>query len=128
MWLGDASHCLPDWPDVGIDVECVLGEFPGYSWHVGWAPCEDFPALTEELDERAFLFRTEIFRHESGLGGVRRVDLMRSGVTAGVELNFGNFLARVGKNIVVCCLSDAGGLLLHAEELRDFVEIFVAVV
>ena len=85
MWLGDASHRLSNWPDIGVDVKCVLGELPGYSWHVGWAPCEDFPALTEELDERAFLFRSEIFRHETGLGGVRRVDLMRSGVTAGVE-------------------------------------------
>ena len=128
MWLGDAPHHLSNWSDVGVDVECVLGEFPGYSWHVGWAPCKDFPALMEELDERAFLFRSEIFRHESGLGGVHRVDLMRSGVTAGVELNIGNFLACIGKNIVVCYLSDAGELLLHAEELRDLVEIVVAVV
>ena len=128
MWLGDASNCLPDWPDVGIDVECVLGEFPGHSWHVGWAPCEDVPALTEELDERAFLFRSEIFRHESGLRGVRRVDLMHSGVTAGVELNFGSFLSCIGKDIVVRGLSDTGELLLHAEELRDLVEILVAVV
>ena len=68
-------------------MKCVLGEFPGYSWHVGWTPCEDFPALTEELDERAFLYGREAFRHQSGLGGVRRVDLMRPGVTAGVELH-----------------------------------------
>ena len=45
---------------VRIDLECVFGEFPGYSWHVRWAPCEDFPVLTEELDERAFLFGSEI--------------------------------------------------------------------
>ena len=128
MWLGDASHCLPDWPDVGIDVECVLGGFPGYSWHVGWAPCEDFPALTEELDERAFLFSSEVFRHKRGLGGVRRVDLMRSGVAAGVELNFESFLSCIGKDIVVRGLSDTGELLLHAEELRDLVEIVVAVI
>ena len=128
MWLGDASHCLPDWSNVGVDVECVLGEFPGYSWHVSWAPCEYFPVLTEELDERAFLFRSEIFRHESGLGGVHRVDLMRSGVTAGVELNFGSFLSCIGKDIVVRRFSDTGELLLHAEELRDLVEILVAVV
>ena len=128
MWLGDASHCLFDWPDVGIDLECVLGEFPGYSWHVGWAPCEDFPALTEELDERAFLFRSEIFRHKSGLGGLRRVDLMHSGVATGVELNFGSFLSCIGRNVIVRCFSDTGELLLHAEELRDLVEVLVTIV
>ena len=56
------------------------------------------------------------------------MDLMRSGVTAGVEINFGSFLACVGKNIVVSCFSDTGELLLHAEELRDLVEILVAVI
>ena len=84
--------------------------------------------LTEELDERAFLFRSEILRHKSGLGGVCRVDLMRSGVTAGVKLHFGNFLACVRENIVVCCLSDACELLLHARKFRDFVEVFVGIV
>ena len=106
----------------------MLSVFPGYSWHVGWAPCEDFPVLTEELDERAFLFRSEVFRHESGLGGVRRVDLMRSSVAAGVELNFGSFLSCIGKDIVVRRFSDTGELLLHAKELRDFVEILITVV
>ena len=100
MWLGDASHCLPDWSDVGVDVECVLGEFPGYSWHVSWTTCEDFPALTEELDERAFLCGREAFRHEGGLGRICWVDLMRPGVTAGVELRFGCFLSSVGEDVV----------------------------
>jgi hypothetical protein len=36
----------------------VLGEFLGYSDHVSWLPCEDIPVLTEELDERVFLFGT----------------------------------------------------------------------
>ena len=128
MWLGDASHRLSNWSDVGIDVECVLGEFPGYSWHVSWAPCEDFPVLTEELEERAFLFRSEVFRHKSGLGGVRRVDLMRSGVATGVELNFGSLLPCVRKNIMVRRFSDTGEFLLHAEELWDLVEVPVAVI
>ena len=128
MWLGDSSHCLSNWPDIGIDLECVLGEFPGSSWYDGWAPCKDFPVLTEKLDERAFLFWSEILRHKSSLGGVCRVDLMRSGVTAGVEIHFGNFLACVSENIVVCCLSDACELLLHAEKFRYFVEVSIAIV
>ena len=109
-------------------MECVLREFPGYSWHVGWAPCEDFPALTEELNERAFLFWSEIFRHESGIGGVHRVDLMRSGVAAGIKLNFGSLLPCIRENIMVCRFSNAGEFLLHAEELRDLVEVPVAVI
>ena len=128
MWFGDVSHRLSNRPDVRIDVECVLGEFPGYSWHVSWAPCEDFPALTEELDEHAFLFWSEVFRHKNGLGGVRRVDLMRSGVATGVELNFGSLLPCIRKNFMVRRFSDTGEFLLHAEELRDLVEILVAVI
>ena len=95
----------------------MLGEFPGYSWHVCWAPCENFPVLIEELDERTFLFGGEILRHESGLRGVRQVDLMRSGVAAGVELSFGRFFSCIREDIVVCCLSDVRELLLHAKEL-----------
>ena len=40
---------------VRVDIECVLSKFPRNTWHVGWFPCKYFPALTEELDERAFL-------------------------------------------------------------------------
>jgi len=39
-----------------VDVKRVLGKFPGNTRHVGRRPCEDVPVLTEELDERAFLF------------------------------------------------------------------------
>ena len=53
----------------------MLGKFPGYSWHIGWTPCEDFPALTEELDERAFLCAVQVGRDERRLLRVRRVDL-----------------------------------------------------
>ena len=71
----------------------------------------------EELDERAFLCGGEAFRHEGGLGGVRRVDLMRPGVTAGVELRFGCFLLSVGEDVVIRRHADVGELLLHPEEL-----------
>jgi hypothetical protein len=38
----------------------MLGEFPGYAGHVRWLPHKDVPVLTEELDERAFLFGGQI--------------------------------------------------------------------
>ena len=106
-----------DGPCVEIDIKCVLGEFPGYSRHVSWTPGKDFPALTEELDERAFLCWREAFRHEGSLGRVRRVDLMCPVITAGVELCFGYFLSSVGEDVVVCRNADVSELLLHPEEL-----------
>ena len=53
--LGEAAHGLLDRFGIWINLKGVLGEFPGYTWHVGWTPGEDFPVLSEELDERAFL-------------------------------------------------------------------------
>ena len=57
---------LPDRFKLRINVECVLSEFPRYTWHVRRLPCEDVPVLTEELGELGFLFRIE------GGGDVRR--------------------------------------------------------
>jgi hypothetical protein len=48
----------------------VLHEFPGYTSHVRWLPCEDFPVLTEELDERIFLLETKVCPYGGGLGGI----------------------------------------------------------
>jgi hypothetical protein len=48
----------------------MLGEFPGYTSHVRWLPCKDVPVLTEELDERIFLFGTQIHPNEGGLSGI----------------------------------------------------------
>ena len=42
-----------------VDSQTVLSQLPGYTRHVGWFPCEDVPVLTEELDERFFLFAVE---------------------------------------------------------------------
>ena len=67
------------------DIECVLGEFPGNSWHVRRTPGEDFPPLTEEFDERAFLGGAEVVGDQGRLGGIRRMDLYFLGVDGGVE-------------------------------------------
>ena len=51
---------LPDRLKFWINIEGVLSEFPRYTWHVGGFPCKDVPVLTDELDERAFLFRIQV--------------------------------------------------------------------
>ena len=43
-----------------INIESMLSEFSRYTWHVRRFPREDVPILTDELDERAFLFRIQI--------------------------------------------------------------------
>ena len=44
---------------LSIDSQTVLSQPPGYTWHVRRFPCKDVPVLTEELDERFFLFGVE---------------------------------------------------------------------
>ena len=58
-----------------VDVECVLGEFSGNSWHVRRTPGENFLVLTEEFDEREFLCGTQVVGDEGRLGGIRWMDL-----------------------------------------------------
>ena len=45
---------------LGIHIKSVLNELPWYTWHVRGLPCKNVPILTDELDERAFLFRIHI--------------------------------------------------------------------
>ena len=54
-------HRLEFW----VDPQTVLSQPPGNSRHVGGFPCEDVPVLTEELDERLFLFGVECCRDMS---------------------------------------------------------------
>ena len=46
---------------LGVDTQTVLSQSPRYTWHVRGFPCKDVPVLTEELDERFFLFRVECY-------------------------------------------------------------------
>src|SRR3954468_4529741 len=48
----------------------VLGEFPWDTWHVFGAPCENVPILTEEIDERAFLFAVQAITDQDELAWV----------------------------------------------------------
>ena len=38
------------------NLELVLSKFSGYAWHICKNPGKNSPILTEELDERVFLF------------------------------------------------------------------------
>jgi hypothetical protein len=58
--ISEASHCLSHWLGARDYFQGMLGKFPGYTSHVRWLPCKDIPVLTEELDERAFLFGGQI--------------------------------------------------------------------
>ena len=53
---------------LGITIKSVLSEFPRYTWHVRRFPCEDVPVLTDELNERAFLFWIQISADAKLLG------------------------------------------------------------
>ena len=45
---------------LGINIKSVLSEFPRYTWHVRRFPGENIPILTDELNERAFLFWIQV--------------------------------------------------------------------
>jgi hypothetical protein len=53
-----------------IDVEAVLDQLPGHSWHVRWLPCEDVAVSPEEADEHVFLLGVEAGPDGGGLSGV----------------------------------------------------------
>jgi hypothetical protein len=53
-----------------IDVEAVLNQLPGHSWHVRWLPREDVAVSPEVVDERVFLFGVEAGPDGGGLAGV----------------------------------------------------------
>ena len=58
--LVETAEELPDRFELRINVECVLSEFPRYTWNVRRFPCTDVLILTDELDERAFLFGIQV--------------------------------------------------------------------
>jgi hypothetical protein len=53
-----------------IDVEAVLDQLPGHSWHVCWLPHEDVAVSPEEADERVFLFGVEAGPDGGGLAAI----------------------------------------------------------
>ena len=57
---------------LGLDIKSVLSEFPRYTWHVRRFPCKDVPVLTDELDERAFLFGIKVSADGELFGRISR--------------------------------------------------------
>ena len=51
---------LPNRFKFRINIKSVLSKFPRYTRYVRRFPCKDVPIPTDELDERAFLFRIQI--------------------------------------------------------------------
>ena len=64
----EAAEKLLDRFKLGINIKSVLSEFSRYTWHVRRLPCKDVPVLTDELDERALLFRIQISTDAELLG------------------------------------------------------------
>ena len=62
------SEELPDWLKFWINIESVLSELSWYTQHVRRFPCKDVPVLTDELDERAFLFWIQVGTDDELLG------------------------------------------------------------
>lgn len=63
----------------------MLGKFPRYTFHVGRLSGKDVPILTEELDERAFLFGIQVRPNGGGLGGIAYHKFHRLGLDGGLE-------------------------------------------
>ena len=67
----------------------MLGKLPRYTFHVGRLPGKDVTILTEELDERAFLFRIQVHPNGDGLGGIAYHKFHRLGLDGGLERRSG---------------------------------------
>ena len=59
LLYGGPSEMFLDWFYFRFDSQTMLSQSPGYTRHVRRFPCKDVPVLTEELDERFFLFAVE---------------------------------------------------------------------
>jgi hypothetical protein len=53
-----------------VDVEAMLDQLPGHSWHVRCLPREDVEVSPEEVDERVFLFGVKVSPDGGGLAAV----------------------------------------------------------
>jgi hypothetical protein len=58
------------WGSFRINVEGMLDQLPGHSWHVRWLPRDDVAVSSEEVDERVFLFGAETRPDGGGLAVV----------------------------------------------------------
>ena len=66
--LIEATKELLDRLKLWINIKSVLNEFPWYTWHIRRFPCKDVPILTDELDERVFLYWIQVSTDTELLG------------------------------------------------------------
>ena len=71
---------------LGINIESVLSEFSQCTWHVRRFPCKDVPILTDELDERAFLFRIQVSADAKLLGRIAGYEVNKLSLISRFEL------------------------------------------
>ena len=64
----------------------MFRELAWYSWHVGWAPGEDFPFFTEESDEGSRLLFWEVGVHADCFLWFHWVHLMGDRVAVNAEV------------------------------------------
>jgi hypothetical protein len=57
LLLIEAAQALFDWLGRRLDVESVLGDLLGDTWHVRRSPRKNIFVASEEVDELIFLFR-----------------------------------------------------------------------
>ena len=69
-----------------MNFKSVLGEFPGYTWHVRALPGENVPVLTEKFDEHAFLFIVQSVADGELLGRIVRVNIHLLGMRRRAEI------------------------------------------
>ena len=69
-----------------ISIKSVLSEFPRYTWHVKRLPCKNVPILTDELDERAFLFGIQVGTDSELLGRIAGHEVNKLGLSCRFEL------------------------------------------
>ncbi len=126
--LCEATEGLSDWSSTGVKIECVLGEFPGNTWHVCWTPGEDFPALTEELNERAFLCSIEVGCDESRFLWVAWVNLNFLRVLGGVESLIWQGSTCFWQHVVISGAFELCIFSCHPKGLGNFTEFPVTVI
>ena len=64
----------------------MLSELPRYTWHARRFPCKNVLILTDEPDERAFLFRIQIGTHAELLGRIARHKVNKLSLSCRFEL------------------------------------------
>ena len=69
-----------------IHIKGVLSELPRYTWHVRGLPCKNVPILTDELDERAFLFGIQVGTDSELLGRIAGHEVNKLGLSCRFEL------------------------------------------